>query len=232
MNPRSARAAPPAAPFVVAVAASAGGLNALTELLAALPAGLGAAILVVLHLPPDHPSYLVDVLARRTRLSVKGAEEGELLRVGTVYCALPDLHLLVRAGGTVTLTHTARTQYVRPSADELFASAASVYGPRALALVLSGTGRDGAEGVRALKEAGGRVVAQSEESAEHFGMPEAAIRTGAVDAVLALGEMSAAVEAFVTPPEKAAPEKIASEKIASEKVAARTSGASGEGGDA
>ena len=202
MSSQSARAAPAAAPSVVAVAASAGGLDAITELLAALPVGLDAAVLVVLHLPPDHPSYLVEILARRTRLRVKEAEEGEDLRVGTVYCALPDLHLLIKEGGTVTLTHTARTQHVRPSADELFASAASVYGPRALALVLSGTGRDGAQGVVALKKAGGRVIAQSRESAEHFGMPEAAIRTGAVDDVLALGDMSAAIEAFVAPAEK------------------------------
>ena len=198
MTSRAARAAPPVvAPAVVAVAASAGGLNAITELLAGLPASLGAAVLVVLHLPPDHPSYLVEILARRTRLSVKEAEEGELLRAGTVYCAPPDLHLLVAEGGAVALTHTARTQYVRPSADELFASAARVYGPNALVVVLSGTGRDGAQGVLAVKEAGGRVIAQSKESAEHFGMPKAAIQTGAVDAVLPLESIAASTEAFV-----------------------------------
>ena len=198
MTSQAARAAPPVvASSVVTVAASAGGLNAITELLSALSAGLNAAVLVVLHLPSDHPSYLVEILARETRLEVKTAEEGELLRGGTVYCAPPDLHLLVKDGGTLTLTHTARTQYVRPSADELFASAALVYGPRALAVVLSGTGRDGAQGVLAVKAAGGRVIAQSKESAEHFGMPKAAIQTGAVDAVLPLEGIAAAVEAFV-----------------------------------
>ena len=201
MTSRAARAAP----FVVTVAASAGGLNAITMLLAALPADLSAAVLVVLHLPSDRPSYLVEILARRTRLGVKTAEEGELLRGGTAYCAPPDLHLLVKGGGTLTLMHTARTQYVRPSADELFASAALVYGPRALAVVLSGTGRDGARGVLAVKAAGGRVVAQSKESAEHFGMPEAAISTGAVDAVLTLEEIAAAAEAFVEPAQAHAP---------------------------
>ena len=206
MTSRAARAAPPVvAPFVVTVAASAGGLNAITELLAALPADLSAAVLVVLHLPSDHPSYLVEILARETPLGVKTAEEGEILRGGTVYCAPPDLHLLIKGGGALTLTHTARTQYVRPSADELFASAALTYGPRALAVVLSGTGRDGAQGVLAVKAAGGRVVAQSKESAEHFGMPEAAISTGVVDAVLSLEEIAAAVEAFVEPAQAHAP---------------------------
>ena len=195
MNPDAARAAP----FVVAVAASAGGLEAITALLAVLPAGLPAAVLVVLHLSPNHPSYLAEILGRRTPFVVKGAEEGERLRVGTVYCASPDFHLLVKEGGTLTLSHAARTQHVRPSADRLFDSVAAAYGPRALAAVLSGTGRDGARGVVAVHAAGGLVLAQ-DESAEYCGMPEAAIRTGVVDEVLPLGGIAAAVEAFVVGP--------------------------------
>ena len=88
------------------------------------------------------------------------------------------------------LTHTAKVEYVRPSADVLFESAAAVYAQKVIAVVLSGTGRDGKDGVRAVKEAGGVTLAQDEASAQHFGMPRAAIETGVVDFVLPLEEIA------------------------------------------
>src|SRR5437763_4916983 len=140
---------------VVAVAASAGGLSACCELLAHLPGDLPAAIVLVQHLDPKHPSLMAEILARRTRLRVKQAEDGDHLALGVVYVAPPDHHLLVDGDGALSLTRTAPVHFVRPSADLLFASVAESYGGRALAVVLTGSGRDGATGVRAIKAHGG-----------------------------------------------------------------------------
>ena len=171
---------------LVVVAASAGGLSALKTLLSHLPASFPAPLVIVLHLSPDHRSHMAEILGRRTALRVKQAEEGDALEAGTVYCAPPDLHVLVTEKRTLTLTHTGQVQYVRPSADALFGSAAEVYGADVLAVVLSGTGSDGRGGVKDVSARGGTVLAQEEASAEHFGMPRAAIQTGVVDFALPL----------------------------------------------
>ena len=180
----------------MAVAASAGGLKALSRLFAALPADFPAALVVVQHLDPGHPSVMADILARRTRLAVKQAANGERLKVGTAYLAPPDRHLLVTPDGSVSLTDTDRVHFVRPSADLLFESVAAVFGTGAIAVVLTGTGSDGSQGVTAVKRAGGAVIAQ-DASAEFPGMPGAAIATGCVDFVLALDEIPAALRALL-----------------------------------
>ena len=184
---------------VVAVAASAGGLAALSALLAPLPATFPAAILVVQHLDPHRPSLMATLLGRRTALTVKEAAQGDRLAPGTVYVAPPGRHLLVEAAGTVALTGTELEHFVRPSADALFRSLAAGFGPRAIAVVLTGTGVDGAAGVQAVKEAGGTVIVQDEASSEFFGMPGAAIRTGDVDLILPLSEIAPALTRLVTP---------------------------------
>ena len=176
---------------LVVVAASAGGLLALEVLLEPLPSSFPAPLIAVLHLSPDHRSRMAEILGRFTKMNVKQVEEGDVLRAGTVYCASPDFHVLVTEERTLHLTHTAQVQYVRPSADVLFESAAAVYAQEVIAVVLSGTGRDGKDGVRAVKEAGGVILAQDEASAQHFGMPSAAIQTGMVDFVLPLEEVAA-----------------------------------------
>ena len=107
-----------------------------------------------------------------------------------VYLAPPDRHMLIKRKGVLTLTDSELVNFVRPSADLLFESVAAAYGPRALAVVLTGSGRDGALGVTAIKQRGGTVVAQDEASSEFFGMPSAAIKTGAVDHVLALEDIA------------------------------------------
>jgi two-component system chemotaxis response regulator CheB len=182
---------------IVAVAASAGGLSALSRLLAGLPGDFPAAIVVVQHLDPRHRSLMASILSRRTPLHVKQAEEGEHVIAATVYIAPPNRHLLVNPDGTLSLSQSELVHFVRPSADLLFESVAASYRERAIAVVLTGTGSDGAMGVQAIKKMGGTVIAQDEASAEFFGMPSAAIHSGSVDFVLPLDEIAAALITLV-----------------------------------
>jgi two-component system chemotaxis response regulator CheB len=188
---------PNAAFDVVALAASAGGLTALSHVLAALPPGFPAAIVVVQHLDPRHRSLMADILSRRTPLTVKQAEEGDVLNSAIVYIAPPNRHLLVNPDGTISLSQSELVHFVRPSADLLFESVAASYKDRAIAVVLTGTGSDGAMGVQAIKKMGGTVIVQDEKTAEFFGMPSAAIQTGSVDFILPLEEIAAALVALV-----------------------------------
>jgi two-component system, chemotaxis family, protein-glutamate methylesterase/glutaminase len=178
---------------VVALAASAGGLAALSRILSALPAGFPAPLLVVQHLDPRHRSWLAEILGPRTGLRVAQARAGEPLAAGTVLVAPPDHHLLVGADGVLALADTDRVRFSRPSADVLFASLAESWGPGAIAVVLSGRGLDGADGVRAVKRRGGTVIVQGDASAEYAGMPSAAILTGAADQILPLDRIAAAL---------------------------------------
>jgi two-component system chemotaxis response regulator CheB len=183
---------------VVAVAASAGGVAAVSALLAALPADFPAAILVVQHLDPMHRSHLVDILSRRTQLRVKQAEDGDVLCPSTVFVAPPGSHLEVGTDGTLRLTHGAAVNFVRPSADLLFRSVAERYGERAIAVVLTGEGHDAADGVRAIKERAGTVIVEEPGTAQHRSMPAAAIRAVPVDLVAPLDDISAALATLVT----------------------------------
>ena len=182
---------------VVALAASAGGLTALSSVLAELPAEFPAGILVVQHLDPRHRSLMADILSRRTRLEVKQAEDGDRLVGGRVYIAPPNRHLLLNGDGTLSLTQTELVHFVRPSADLLFESVAASYKDRAIAVVLSGSGGDGSMGVKAIKKMCGTVLAQDQRTSEFFGMPGAAIHSGSVDFVLPLEEIALALVTLV-----------------------------------
>jgi two-component system, chemotaxis family, protein-glutamate methylesterase/glutaminase len=188
-----------AARSTVAFVASAGGVSALGRILATLPRDLDAAVIVVVHLLPEHRSHLAEILARQTSLRVKTAQEGDELQAGWAYVAPPDVHLLVEAGGILSLQSGPPVHYVRPSGDVLLESLASNQDGNCLAVVLTGTGTDGAAGALAVKQSGGTVVAQDEETSEHFGMPSAAIAVGAVDFVLPLDEIARKVLDFVAP---------------------------------
>jgi two-component system, chemotaxis family, protein-glutamate methylesterase/glutaminase len=183
---------------VVAIASSAGGLKALSKILLDLGAEFRAPVLVVQHLDRSHRSLMAEILGRRISMPVKQAEDGELIEPGAVYIAPPDHHLLVNGDRTLTLTRTELVHFVRPSADLLFESVAASFKERAIAVVATGTGSDGAMGVRAIKKMGGTVVAQDESSSEFFGMPGAAIGTGSVDFVLSLEEIGPTLKALVT----------------------------------
>jgi two-component system chemotaxis response regulator CheB len=184
---------------VVAIAASAGGLKAITEVLAGLPADFHAALVVVQHLDPRHRSLMAEILGRRTALHVKEAAEGDRLLRGTAFIAPPDRHLLVNPDATLSLSQTELVHFVRPSADLLFESAAASYRERAIAVVLSGTGTDGAMGVEAIKKTGGTVIVQDRRSAEFAGMPGAAEDTGRADFVLRLEAIASELRALVQP---------------------------------
>jgi two-component system chemotaxis response regulator CheB len=184
------------APDTVAFVASAGGVQALGEVLGALPCDLDAALIVLLHLLPDHRSHLAAILGRKTELRVKEAEDGDRLEAGCVYVAPPDVHLYVEAGRTLALRAGPAVRYLRPSGDLLLNSLADTCDGHCLAVVLTGLGRDGTAGAEAVKKAGGRVIAQDAATAEFPAMPQAAIDAGVVDQVLPLDEIAPAVVDF------------------------------------
>lgn len=182
---------------MVLLAASAGGPQALAGVVAPLPPEFGAALVAVQHRDPRHRSLLANVLTRRTKLRVLEAEEGNPLAPGTLFIAPPDRHLLVNPDGTLSLSQSQLVNFVRPSADLLFDSAAASYKHRVIAVVLTGTGTDGAMGVQAVKKMGGTVIAQDEETSLFHGMPSAAIATGCVDYVLPLAEIPGVLSTLV-----------------------------------
>lgn len=193
----SLRYFPNAAFDVIALAASAGGLTALSRVLSPLPFDFPAAVVVVQHLDPRHRSLMADILSRRTSLKVKQGEEGDALTPAMVYIAPPNRHLLVNPDGTISLSQSELVHFVRPSADLLFESVAASYKDRAIAVVLTGTGSDGAMGVQAIKKMGGTVIVQDEKTSEFFGMPAAAIQTGDADFILPLAEIASALVTLV-----------------------------------
>jgi two-component system chemotaxis response regulator CheB len=182
---------------VVAIAASAGGLNAINVVLSNLPASFPAAIVVVQHLDPRHRSLMAEILSRNTSLAVKQAIDGEMMLPGKVYIAPPDRHLLVNADGTLALSQSELVHFVRPSADLLFESVAASHKERSIAVVLTGTGSDGSMGVQAIKKMGGTVICQDVANAEFNGMPLAAMQTKCVDFSLPLDDIAAALVTLV-----------------------------------
>lgn len=175
---------------VVAIATSAGGLQALSQVLMDLPADFPAAIVIVQHLSPRSQSLLPRILAQRTHLVVKSAVVGERLIAATVYVALPDWHLLIAPTGRIKMSQTEKINFTRPAADCLFQSLAKSCRCRAIAVVLSGNGKDGAMGIQEIKQLGGTTIAQDPATAEFPGMPLAAIRTEMVDFILPLKQIA------------------------------------------
>ena len=177
----------------IVIGASAGGIEALMALLPALPTGLRAPVFVVLHLPRDRKSLLVDIFRPRCRLAVREAHDKELAVGGTVYFAPPDYHLLLDAGrgGQVQLALSVDepVNYSRPSIDVLFESAADVYRRRLMGIVLTGGNHDGAAGLHAIRRAGGVTVVQDPADAQVSLMPASALALGPVDLMLSLGDM-------------------------------------------
>ncbi len=171
------------APFVVGIGASAGGVEALQELFASLPAESGAVYVVIQHLSPDHRSLMADILGKQTDMRVVQAEDGCEVEADTVYLIPPKKNLTI-TGGRLRLADYDH-QVLNHPIDIFFTSLAEECRERAVAVVLSGTGSDGTSGIRAVKEAGGIAIVQNPDSAKFDGMPRSAISTGLIDWVLA-----------------------------------------------
>ena len=189
---------PPAPFWLIAIAASAGGVPALQTLLPQLPPSLPAAIVIVLHRPKKPESILDRILAKVSRLPVTSIRYGDAIRPGFVYIARPDLHLLVAPNRRFTYADGARVRGVLSSANPLFESAGRVFKDRAIAVVLTGSGFDATDGVQGVKAGGGIVIVQDPATALHSGMPSSAVKTGAVDRVLELDEIAPALVAITT----------------------------------
>jgi two-component system chemotaxis response regulator CheB len=184
---------------VLALVTSAGGLDALTQVLSRLTADLPAAVLVVQHQSPERPATaLGDILATRTPLPVRPARDGDHLQPGLVLVAPPASHMIVTPTAALGLIDTGELPPSRPSADLLLATLAVTCGPRALAVVLTGYGHDAQAGIRAVHRCGGTILTQDEASAQQFGMPGAAIATGLVHATYPVQELAAAITSQLT----------------------------------
>jgi len=173
----------------VVIGASAGGLDALTALLPRLPKDFPP-VVVVQHLFPGSGGYLVESLDHKCAMTVKEAEEKEALRPGCIYIAPSDYHLLIERDETLSLSIDEKVNHSRPSIDVLFESAAHAYRSDVTGVILTGANRDGADGMRTVKQCGGLTIAQSPNSAECPVMPQAAIDAAVPDHVAPLEDIA------------------------------------------
>jgi two-component system chemotaxis response regulator CheB len=184
-------------PWLIAVASSAGGVKALSTLLASLPHNLPAAVVIVQHRSPTGASYLQEILMRQAHMPVVTATSGDRISPGVIYIARPDRHLRVRPDRHFEYRDGTRIKFVLSSANPLLETAARVFEGRMIAVVLTGGGSDGTDGVQTVKAHGGVVIAQNQASAEQWHMPESAVKTGAVDYVLPIEAIGPAITAIV-----------------------------------
>ena len=174
---------------IIVIGASAGGVQALSELVGELPPHLPAAVFIVLHIPGNVPSLLPTILSREARLPVAHAVDGEKIQQGRVYVAPPNQHLLIH-GDQVRLVHGPKENFHRPSIDTLFRSAARWAGPRVIGVVLTGARDDGSGGMRAIKQRGGIAVVQDPSEAPFPSMPLSVIQDVQVDHSVPLAELA------------------------------------------
>jgi two-component system, chemotaxis family, protein-glutamate methylesterase/glutaminase len=176
---------------IIVVGTSSGGLAALIKLLGGLPGELNASVLIVLHTSPGSPRLLATILGRCTKLKVAYGRHGHFVGPGHVYIAPPDHHMTVVRPGFVRLNQGPKVRFSRPAVDLLFRTAAEVYGPRVIGVVLTGYGEDGTDGLREIKAAGGITVVQDPNEATVAAMPRRALIGASPDFNVSLSEMSA-----------------------------------------
>jgi two-component system chemotaxis response regulator CheB len=190
---------------IVVIAASTGGPAAVMRVIAGLPKDLQAAVLLVLHMPAAFTSQFTIQLAEVSRLPVKEAESHEAPQPGVIYLCPGANHLRISSTGKIALDGGPRIEGYRPCADVALESAAAFARPFTVAVVLTGMGNDASKGVQAVKAAGGHVIVQDEATSVIFGMPAEAIKTGSVDEILPLEQISSAIEKRVAKITRLAP---------------------------
>lgn len=184
------------APSAVVIGASVGALDALSRILPELPGDFPVAVLVVVHLPPDKNSLMVSLFTGRCAMAVKEAEDKELIQPATIYFAPPNYHLLVEPDFRLSLSNEEPVLYSRPSIDVLFQTAADAYGDSLSGVILTGANQDGAKGLKAICDAGGRAFVQSPRTAEGAAMPEAALRACPTALPMPLDQIATALKAL------------------------------------
>jgi two-component system chemotaxis response regulator CheB len=175
----------------IVMGASAGALEALSTILPTLPEGFRLPIMVVVHVPPDKRSVLAELFQAKCRIPVREVEDKEPITAGTIYFAPPDYHLLVEMDKGLSLSIDEPVLFSRPSIDVLFESAADAYGAALVAVILTGANHDGAKGMLAVLDAGGRAIVQDPESAFASAMPQAAIEMCPAARIMSLGAIAA-----------------------------------------
>jgi two-component system, chemotaxis family, protein-glutamate methylesterase/glutaminase len=174
----------------IVIGASAGGVEALGLILPSLPAKFRPAVLIVLHLPRERPSLLVEIYEKRSALPIREADDKEPIEPGTIYFAPPDYHMLVERNRQIALSTEEPVHFSRPSVDVLFESAADAFGSRLLGVILTGANEDGAAGLHAIHRAGGVTVVQQPDSAKVPLMVVSALQRNPADFVLSLPEIA------------------------------------------
>ncbi len=180
----------------VVIGGSAGAVDALCILLPALPAQLSTPVLIVLHLPRDRPSMLVEVFGPKCARPLREPEDKTPIERGTVYVAPPDYHMLVDAGPQISLSADDVVHFSRPSIDVLFESAADFYRERLLGIILTGANEDGAAGLATIHRAGGVTVVQQPDDAQSPYMPASALKRTPADFVLPLADIARLLRAL------------------------------------
>jgi len=184
---------------VIAIGASAGGIEVLLDLVRELPEDLPAAVFVVVHVPAGHPSLLPELLSRRGPLPAKHPLHEERIAPGNIYVAPPDNHLIVRRG-SMEVVRGPKENGHRPAADVLFRTASMAYGPRVIGVVLSGYGDCGTAGMMSIKARGGVGVVQAPERAQVPEMPRSVLARVAVDHTIAPVELPALLARLASTP--------------------------------
>jgi two-component system chemotaxis response regulator CheB len=169
---------------IIAIASSTGGPKALNVILPELPEDFESPVVIAQHIAEGFVHGMVGWLDQISKVKVKIAEAGELLKPGTVYVSPPDRHTVINYGDRISFIDRKSSDIYHPSCDVLLMSVASVYGAKAIGVILTGMGSDGVKGIQKIKEARGITLAQDEETSIVFGMPRLAIESGYIDTVL------------------------------------------------
>ena len=183
---------------IIVIGVSAGGIDALSEIITKLPASFSLPIAIVQHLHPEQNDYMVKHFNKLCQLNVQEAIDKTIIKKGNIYFAPPDYHLLIEDDETFSLSCDEKVCYARPSIDVLFKSTVDVYGSSTIAVILTGANSDGTEGIAYIKDKGGMTIAQNPDTAYASIMPQSAIDTGKINKVLTLNEISNILQALET----------------------------------